>query len=192
MPLDLVVIVGSVRTVRRGIRVARYVERRLRERGNAVHLVDPVEIRLPLLDRMYKEYPKGEAPTELERLAELYRAADGFVVVTAEYNHAAPPALTNLLDHFLEEYFWRPSGIVSYSGGQFGGVRAAAHLRDMLAELGMSAIPTALPFPRVLDLLEEDGTPKDPKLDGRFDRFAAELEWYAEALRERRARGVPR
>ena len=51
----------------------------------------------------------------------LFRRADAFVIVTAEYNHSIPPALSNTLDHFLEEYFWRPSAIVCYSAGAFGG-----------------------------------------------------------------------
>ena len=72
---------------------------------------------------MYKEYEKGKAPAVLERFALLYRAADAFIVVSGEYNHSIPPALSNLLDHFLEEYFFRPSAIVCYSAGAFGGVR---------------------------------------------------------------------
>ena len=121
---------GSVRQERRGIRVARYVERRLIERGHAVTVIDPTDVRLPLLDRMYKEYPKGSAPPQLEALATLYRAADAFVIVSAEYNHSIPPALSNLLDYFLEEYFWRPSTIVCYSGGQFGAGPPVCAVRD--------------------------------------------------------------
>src|SRR5687768_12045752 len=100
MPLKIVVIYGSVRSGRRGIKAARFVERQLSERGHEVTLVDPLEHPLPLLDKMYKEYPKGSAPENLERLATLYRAADAFVIVTGEYNHSVPPALSNLLDHF--------------------------------------------------------------------------------------------
>ena len=103
MHLNLIVLLGSVRSDRKGLRVARYVERQFTDRGHAVTLVDPQELQLPLLDRMYQEYPKGSAPEVLERLASLYRAADAFVVVSAEYNHSIPPALSNLLDHFLEE-----------------------------------------------------------------------------------------
>ena len=66
---------------------------------------------------MYKEYEKGQAPEVLERLATRIRAADAFIIVSGEYNHSIPPALSNLLDHFLEEYFWRPSAIVCYSAG---------------------------------------------------------------------------
>ena len=40
--------------------------------------------------------------------------ADAIVVVSGEYNHSIPPALSNLLDHFLEEWFWKPSAIVCY------------------------------------------------------------------------------
>ena len=72
MRLNLVTLVGSVRSDRQGIRAARFVERWLTARAHHVTLVDPVEARLPLLDRMYKEYPKGSAPQVLEDLAALY------------------------------------------------------------------------------------------------------------------------
>lgn len=191
MRLNVVVLLGSVRSDRKGLRVARYVERQFTDRGHAVTLVDPQERQLPLLDRMYKEYPKGSAPEVLEGLATLYRAADAFVVVSAEYNHSIPPALSNLLDHFLEEYFWRPSAIACYSAGAFGGVRAAMQLRAMLCELGMPSISSLFPVPHVEQTFSEAGDPSDAAIDRRFRRFAAELEWYAEALQARRAGGVP-
>jgi NAD(P)H-dependent FMN reductase len=191
-PMQIPVILGSVRSDRVGIRAARMMMRVLAERGHAPVLVDPMEIRLPLLDRMYKEHPKGSAPEPLEGLAALYRAADAFVIVSGEYNHSIPPALSNLLDHFLEEYFWRPSAIVCYSAGGFGGVRAAMQLRAMLAELGMPSIPSLLPIPRVQDALREDGGIAEPRLERSLGRFIDELSWYARALRrERAASGVP-
>lgn len=161
-------------------------------RAHDVTLVDPIEARLPLLDRMYKEYPKGSAPQILEDLAALYRAADAFIVVTGEYNHSVPPALSNLLDHFLEEYFFRPSAIVCYSSGAFGGVRAAMQLRAMLCELGMPSIPSLFPIPFIQNTFDDDGKPPDEeRVERRFARFASELEWYACALREARKSGVP-
>ena len=184
-------LLGSVRSDRQGIRAARFVERSLSARGHDVTLVDPAELRLPLLDRMYKEYEKGKAPATLEQLATLYRAADVFVVVSAEYNHSIPPALSNLLDHFLEEYFFRPSAIVCYSAGAFGGVRAAMQLRAMLCELGMPSISSLFPIPKIAAALDEQGNPYDETLNRRFLRFATELEWYANALRVARQQGVP-
>jgi NAD(P)H-dependent FMN reductase len=191
MPLKFPILYGSVRETRQGIKAARFIDDQLRRRGHQTTLVDPLEYRLPLLDRMYKEYPKGEAPEVLERLATLYRAADGFVIVSGEYNHGIPPALKNLLDHFLEEYFWRPSAIVCYSGGSFGGVRAAMQLRMTLAELGMPSIPSLFPVPKVQDAFEDDGRAKDAAVERRAQRFLDELEWYARALQEARAKGTP-
>ena len=108
---------------------------------------------------MYKEYPPGQAPAVLEELAAIFRSADGFAIVSGEYNHGIPPALKNLLDHFLEEYFWRPAAIVCYSGGRFGGVRAAMQLRMTLAEMGMVTIPSLFPIPHVQNAFDDDGTP---------------------------------
>jgi len=190
--MNFVVMAGSVRSDRQGIKAARFVERALGARGHEVNLVDPCALKLPLLDRMYKEYDKGTAPEVLEKLATLYRAADGFVVVSGEYNHSVPPALSNLLDHFLEEYYFRPSAIVCYSTGQFGGVRAAMQLRAMLCELGMPSIPSLLPIPRVAEAVSDSGEAQAAHLTARFDRFADEFEWYARALASaRRQHGVP-
>jgi len=191
MGLNVVVLVGSVRSDRQGIKAARFVERALKARGHDVAIVDPAALSLPLLDRMYKEFPKGQAPEPLERLASLYRAADAFVIVSGEYNHSVPPALSNLLDYFLEEYFWRPSAIVCYSAGQFGGVRAAMQLRAMLCELGMPSISSLFPIPKIQDVFDGQGIPADSSVERRFARFATELEWWAGALRAARTAGVP-
>ena len=191
MPLDLLIIYGSVRRDRQGIRAARFILEACRARGHQATLVDPLEERLPLLDRMYKEYAPGEAPEVLERLAGRIKAADAFIIVSGEYNHSIPPALSNLLDHFLEEYFWRPSAIVCYSGGAFGGVRAAMQLRAMLCELGTPSIPSLLPVPAVQVAFDDEGRPRDEAYHRRANRFLDELEWYANALKVARQAGAP-
>jgi NAD(P)H-dependent FMN reductase len=191
MPLDLLIIYGSVRHARQGIKAARFMLQTCLGRGHKATLIDPVEEKLPLLDRMYKEYPPDQRPENLERLAQRIRTADAFIIVSGEYNHSIPPALSNLLDHFLEEYFWRPSGIVCYSGGAFGGVRAAMQLRAMLCELGTPSIPSLLPVPSVQDAFDDEGRPHDEGYHRRAARFLDELEWYANALKAARAGGVP-
>ncbi len=185
------VIYGSVRSERRGIKAARFVVAELRRRGCEPVLIDPLEYPLPLLDKMNNEYEPGTAPHVMQELELIFRNADGFAIVSGEYNHSIPPALSNLLDHFLEEYFWRPSAIICYSGGRFGGVRAAMQLRAMLGELGMPSIPSIMPVPNVWESFDEEGNPTDPGLIARNAQFFDEFIWYMEALRVQRSKGVP-
>lgn len=190
-PLQVVIVYGSVRTERRGIRLVRFLEHEIAGRGHETTVFDPLELQLPLLDKMYKEYPKGEAPAVLESLAGHIKAADGFLIVSGEYNHSIPPALKNLLDHFLEEWFWRPSALATYSAGRFAGVRAGVALRAVLAELGMPSISSEYPIANVQDQFSEDGTPHDSGHAMRLTRFLEEFEWHMRALKAARAQGTP-
>lgn len=192
MSLRIVVFYGSVRTARQGIKAARFIVNQCRDRGYDVDLIDPLEYKLPLLDKMYKEYKPDTAPAALQRLAALIEPADAYIIVSGEYNHTIPPALSNLLDHFLEEYFLKPSAIVCYSAGSYGGVRAAMTLRAMLAELGMSSIPSLFPVPRVQSAFDDEGRPLDKEWYQRAGKFFAELEWYATALKAAREKPCER
>lgn len=179
-------IYGSVRKERKGIKVARYLEKKLTEKGMHVHFIDPLKYQLPLLDKTYKEYEAGKAPDHLERLSEQLEASDGFLLLTGEYNHTLPPALTNLLDHFHTEYRYKPSAIASYSTGSFGGVRAADHLRILAGQLGMPAIPAMLHFPRMEELFDDELISANPRIDKNTVQFFNEFEWYMRAMKQQR------
>src|ERR1700678_729916 len=125
MPLKILVLYGSYRADRRGIRLAEFILNGFMRRGDDAELIDAKAVGLPMLDRMYKEYPKGTAPAAMESLAAKIRAADAFVFVVGEYNWGIQPGLKNLTDHFLEEWFWRPAAVASYSAGKLSGVRSA-------------------------------------------------------------------
>ncbi|MBD3370269.1 NADPH-dependent FMN reductase [Candidatus Fermentibacteria bacterium] len=191
MGFDIAVLYGSSRTERVGIRAARFVVGKLRERGHEATLLEPLEYELPPLDYRYYEYEEGRAPERIERVAEVLKRAEAYVFVTGEYNHGIPPMLKNMIDHFLYLYFFKPSGIVSYSTGNFGGVREAVQLRATLGEIGTVSIPTMLPVPRVDRSFDEDGKPRDERYHDRITQFLDELEWYADALKRKRAEGTP-
>ncbi len=186
MKLNTAVLYGSARRDRQGIKAARFVVRQLEERNHAVTLVDSLEYELPFLDLMYKEYDVGQAPKAMTTVSEILKKADGFVIVSAEYNHSVPAALKNLLDHFQSEYLYKPSAIVTYSAGPFGGVRALVNLRAILAELGTPSIPSALPVSHIQDAFDNDGNPLGRINDKRIVRFLDEYEWYANALKHAR------
>jgi NAD(P)H-dependent FMN reductase len=190
----ILVFYGSYRSDRMGIRLAHFVIERFRARGDDVELIDAKEVGLPILDRMYKEHPKGQAPAVLEALAENIRTADGFVFITGEYNWGIQPGLKNLTDHFLEEWFWRPAAIASYSAGRFSGARAALAWHGTLSEMGMVVISSSIAVGPIAQTLAEDGTPTGEggkALERSFPRFADDMEWWMEAAKAQRARKQP-
>ena len=190
----ILVFYGSYRSDRMGIRLAQFVVEGLRGRGDDVELIDAKAVGLPMLDRMYKEYPKGEAPAALETLAGQIRDADGFVFITGEYNWGIQPGLKNLTDHFLEEWFWRPAAIASYSAGRLGGARASTAWHGTLSEMGMVVISSTIGVGAISQALSADGQPTGEggkALAHAFPRFADDLAWWMEAAKAQRQRKQP-
>jgi NAD(P)H-dependent FMN reductase len=190
----ILVFYGSYRSDRMGIRLAHFVVEGLRGRGDDVELIDAKAVGLPMLDRMYKEYPKGGAPAVLEALAGKIRGADGFVFITGEYNWGVQPGLKNLTDHFLEEWFWRPAAIVSYSAGRLSGAHAATAWHGTLCEMGMVVISSTIAVGPIAQSLSTDGKPTGEggkALEHAFPRFADDLAWWVEAARAQRERKKP-
>ena len=185
----IAIIVGSVRQNRQGIKVARWMEEKLKERGHTVYFIDPLELNLPILDKMYKEII--DPPENLKILRNQIVEADGYMPITPEYNHSTSAALKNTLDYFLEEYYFKPSAIVSYSVGGFGGVNAVQHLRGIFAELGAPSISSSFSISKVQNVFDNTGKIRDQLYEKRVIRFIEEFEWYIEAFKNQRAKGTP-
>jgi NAD(P)H-dependent FMN reductase len=192
--MTILVFYGSYRSNRLGIRLAQFVIEGFRGRGEDAELIDARAVGLPMLDRMYKEYPKGEAPAALETLAGKIRDADGFVFITGEYNWGMQPGLKNLTDHFLEEWFWRPAAIASYSAGRLSGAHAATAWHGTLCEMGMVVVSSTLSVGPIGQTLSENGEPigeAGAQLARSFPRFADDLAWWIEAAKAQRERNKP-
>jgi NAD(P)H-dependent FMN reductase len=191
---NILVLYGSYRSDRMGIRLANYIVAALRARGCSAELIDAKAIGLPMLDRMYKEHPKGSAPPAMERLAGQISAADAFVFVVGEYNWGLQPGLKNLTDHFLEEWYWRPAAIASYSGGRIAGARAATAWHGTLSEMGMVVISSTITVGSIAQALTDEARPSGEAgqaLAKAFPRFADDLSWWTEAAKAQRARRPP-
>jgi NAD(P)H-dependent FMN reductase len=190
----ILVLYGSYRSDRMGIRLADYIVAGLKKRGDDVELIDAKAIGLPMLDRMYKEHAPGSAPAAMERLAAKIRGADAFVFVTGEYNWGMQPGLKNLTDHFLEEWFWRPAAIASYSASRISGARSGFVWHGTLSEMGLIVISSTLTVGPIAQALDAEGQPlgeAGQSLDRSFIRFADDLAWWTEAAKMQRARKPP-
>ena len=192
MSYKTVVFYGSYRQNRQGIKIAHFIIDLLKLRNHSVVFADAKEYGFEILDRMYKEYEPGNAPQKMLELADHIKTADGFLVVGGEYNHSIQPGLSNLMDHFLEEYYFRPSGIITYSTGGFGGARAAIQLRSFLGEIGTVTISSILSIPKISESLDDSGKAKNESLVKKSNKFLDEYEWYVEALKKQKeSKGNP-
>src|SRR5688572_1957968 len=194
MPNKILVLYGSYRSDRTGIRLANFLVAELRRRGDEAELIDAKAVGLPIIDRMYKEYAPGTAPPAMQDLAAKIKAADAFLFVVGEYNWGMQPGLKNLTDHFLEEWFWRPAAIASYSAGRLGGARSGFVWHGTLSEMGMAVVSSTLAVGPIAHTLDGDGKPlgeAGQALERAFPRFADDLTWWTEAVRMQRARKAP-
>ncbi|TLF52539.1 NAD(P)H-dependent oxidoreductase [Halomonas urmiana] len=189
------VFLGTVRDstppapARLGLRVARACVQLLEDDGATVELIDPLDVDLGEIFKPHFAYPKSKVPEVLDALAEKIAAADGYVMVSPEYNHSMSPALAHLLNHFGSSlYAFKPSAIVTYSAGQWGGARAAVNLRTFLAELGCLPVSAMIHMPKAQEALDEDGRfREDPeRWAGYFGRTLGQLGWWAEAAARHR------
>lgn len=205
--LDVVVITGTMRSEGPprpvlGPRVSQFVVRGLERRGHQVTVIDPRQQQLdfPLfLDKPEFAYARSRVPENLAQTRKVLEKAHAYVAITPEYNHAPSPALCNILNHFGSSVFsYKPSAIVSYSAGQWGGTRAAIALRPILSELGCLPVSAMVHVPKAQQVLDENGIAietneqqqqkqQQQHWDGYLDRCLAQLEWWGEACRNHRA-----
>jgi len=117
------------------------------------------------------------------------------VCVTPEYNHSPSPALMNVLNHFGSSTFsFKPSAIVTYSAGQWGGTRAGVALRTTLSELGALPVSAMIHIPKAQEVINRDGsivvTSEANDEEERWQKYCSrtfsQLEWWAVAARNHR------
>nr|WP_205600819.1 NAD(P)H-dependent oxidoreductase [Halomonas socia] len=191
----LLVFLGSARDstpptpARLGLRVARACVELLEASGASAKLIDPLDVDLGAIFKPHFAYAKSQVPEPLVALAAKIEAADGYVMVSPEYNHSMSPALAHLLNHFgSSHYAFKPSAIVTYSAGQWGGARAAVGMRTFLSELGCLPVSAMIHVPKAQEVLEEDGRfVSDAECWGDyFGRTLSQLLWWADACTRHR------
>ncbi|HEY8527145.1 MAG TPA: NAD(P)H-dependent oxidoreductase [Acidimicrobiales bacterium] len=188
-PLNLVIVVGSVREGRFGPVVADWVADRAREHaGFKVEVVDLADVELPLA--LPAVSPKGATayprPAGMAELTTRLEAADAVVLVTPEYNHSFPASLKAAIDWHFTQWTAKPVALVSY-GGPSGGRHAALHLENVLTELHAVTIRDRLSFPNYFETFA-DGRPLDAEAAAYAATMLDQLAWWGRALRDARAR----
>lgn len=173
---------------RLGARVAKACARQLAEKGDRTEIIDPLEFDLGASFKPHFAYGHATVPANLDSLADQIREADSYVAVSPEYNHSMSPALAHLLNHFGSSLFsFKPSAIVTYSAGQWGGARAAVNMRTFLSELGCLPVSAMVHIPHAYDVLNEDGSFAEGVTHENWskylDRTFDQLRWWSAAAK---------
>jgi NAD(P)H-dependent FMN reductase len=133
--------------------------------------------------------PTSTVPEEVKALKRKIVDADCYMILSTEYNHVVPPALSSLMGHFGGScYACKPSAVVTYSPGPWGGIRAARSIQLLAHELGCLPVSKSCAFPLGTELLNEDGTPVDPshRMLKQLPTMLNQLDWMAVAMKRQR------
>jgi NAD(P)H-dependent FMN reductase len=184
--LSIPLIAGSTRRDRQSIKVARFLLAQLQQRaGVQTELLDLLEYNFPIMEE--RLHHRDDPPPRLQEFSDKLAAADGFIIVTPEYNHGYPGVLKNALDYLLPEYERKPVGIATVSAGGFAGINCLAQLRPVLLAMGAVPIPGSFGVSHVHDSFSADAVPTDPSYNKRAASFLDEVIWFTEAIAARKA-----
>lgn len=192
--LKIKIILGSTRPSRFSDKPGAWIfEEAKKKDGVEAELLDLRDYPLPFYNEPTSPaaVKDGAYPNDIaKKWAAKIGEADGFIIVTPEYNHGTSGVLKNALDYIYAEWNDKPVGFVAYGG--VGGARAVEQLRGVVIELQMAPIRSAVHIPQHWNLLDEKGNLKDGALDP-FKRAAGalldQLAWWAAALKTAREQG---
>ena len=178
------VILGTAREGRRSENAAKLVFSELEKRAGVT--TEFVDIRTLNFD---PHGPNDE--TRDPEWALLAKRADGFIIVTPEYNHGYPGLLKHALDMNLEEYIHKAVGICGVSAGPFGGTRVIEALLPVMRELGLVTTFTDVNFGHAGKIFNETGELQDESFVKRVGKFLDEVIWMTRVLRHGRENMAP-
>jgi len=172
------IILGTAREGRQSEKVAKFILKETAKADLETEIIDVRDFRIKATDNT-------EKIPQAKKLAEKIIKADGFIIVSPEYNHGYPGELKMMLDMLYKQYAKKPVGICGVSAGGLGGARMIQQLRLTCIGLNMVPIGQAIYFSVVQDLFDENGI-KDHSYYNRVKNFLDELIWYAKALKSAR------
>ncbi|MFI2301467.1 NADPH-dependent FMN reductase [Actinacidiphila glaucinigra] len=177
----IAVILGSTRPGRIGEGVAQWVYENAALRDDAEYeLVDVADYALPLLDEPVPPSMGRYSRPHTFAWAEKVASFDGYVFVTAEYNHSIPGALKNAIDYLFAEWNNKAAGFVAY--GSAGGTRAVEHLRLVMAELRVATVRAQVALSLFRDFADMSRFEPGPRRAGELGVVLDEVVAWSEAL----------
>jgi NAD(P)H-dependent FMN reductase len=185
--MKIQVILGSAREERNGIKVFEWVKKLLSKHKEAeFEFIDLLEWNLPFYnDATSPLYAKSYDDPLITKWSKKIASADGYIIVTPEYNHGYPAVLKNALDHLYHEWVNKPVAFIGY-GGSSGGSRAIEQLRQVVNELQMAPIRESILITAIWGAFDEKGDLKDSSHATKLEILMPQLLWWTKALKTAR------
>lgn len=190
--LKIGIVISTTRATRFGHKPAEWVKSIAAERSDlTVEILDLRDYPMPFFDEVASNAWVPTTNEVAQRWQKKVAEFDGFVFVTAEYNHGIPAVLKNALDYAYPEWNKKAAALVGY--GAVGGARAVEQLRLIAAELQLATIRTGV-YIQGADFMAVWNEGKDLKevshLQQGVKDMLGQLAWWAQALKTARQQDV--
>jgi NAD(P)H-dependent FMN reductase len=194
--MKIKIILGSIREGRFGERPAKWVYEELAKREDMdVELLDLKDYSMPLFDSPMSPAMMGKKYQNevVQKWSGKIEEADGYIIVSPEYNHGYSSVLKNALDWLAPEWYKKAVGFVGY--GSAGGARAIEQLREVVIELKMVPINRSIhiSWEFMMNAMNNKDIKNEelfePLRKGRMDHlqiFVDDLLWMTSALKQAR------
>jgi NAD(P)H-dependent FMN reductase len=193
--MRLLIVNGSTRQARASDRVVKWVENNVKGYGLEdveFETIDLRELQLPLFDEPVSPMMNENRVTEggVKQWLDALAGADGYIIVTPEYNHAMGNGLKNAIDFIDYQIMKKPFIVVGHGG--VGGARAIEQVKLTLnANIGAVPVPNSVNvfgYVGYHGLISESGEANEEvkKQEGPLKGAVETLSWYAHALKTAR------
>jgi NAD(P)H-dependent FMN reductase len=178
----IAIILGSTKPGRNGEAVAKWAYELAKKRTDAeFELVDIADYNLPLYDEPYPAMMQQYTKEHTKKWSQKINEFDGYIFVTAEYNHSIPGALKNAIDYLNVEWKNKSAGFISY--GSAGGARAVEHLRLVAAELHMADVRAQVMLSLFTDFVNMSEFKPDSRHEAEVDELLNQVISWSNALK---------
>ena len=178
-PITIAVLASTIRPNRRSHKVAEYIADYGRQQaGVEIIYVDPMEFNF--------SHDGDDDQSKDPRYSQIVERADGFLIVTPEYNHSFPGTLKKMLDTEFDNYYHKAVALCGVSSGDWGGTRAVESLISVCKAIGLVIARNSANIPHVTELFNEDGSLSEArreKVDKAIAGVYSELIWLTQALK---------
>lgn len=180
--MHIAIILGSTREGRRTDKVAYFLASRMQAiEGIGTEVIDLMTSPLPIYRNRWRQ--QAEPDPLLVQVGQVLERADGIILCSPEYHGSYTGALKNALDHYWDEFYRKPMGVVATGSGKFGGINASTQMQHLILSLGAYPMPHKLLVPFVKETFDAEGKPLREDVIQQTEKFVDEYLRFAGAIR---------